>query len=412
MSTVHIIGGGLAGLSAGVALARAGRRVVVYEAGPTAGGRCRSYVDRELDCRIDNGNHLILSGNSATMAYLGAIGARDTMRDPGAAKFPFVDLTNGARWTVAPGAGRIPWWVMRPSRRVPETKVTDYLHLLALRKAGDDATVADLLDRPGALYRNLLEPLAVAALNTPPSEALARLLGAVVDETLLAGGKACVPLFPRTDLSASLIDPAVAFLQARGGDVRTGCLVAAINSEAGRVTSLATTTGPIAVAADDAVVLAAPPWIAAGLLPGLVVPDAFQAILNVHFRLSVDPGPVGFIGVIGGMAEWVFIKRDVVSVTVSAANRYVDLLASEIAALVWPDVQAALEIDMPMPKVRVVKERRATFAATAAQEARRPGPRSAFANLVLAGDWTATGLPATIEGAIRSGNAAAKLVLG
>lgn len=412
MSAVHVIGGGLAGLSAGVALAQAGRRVMVYEAGPTAGGRCRSYFDRELDCRIDNGNHLILSGNSATMAYLGAIGARNTMRDPGSAKFPFVDITTGARWTVAPGAGRIPWWVMQPSRRVPETKMLDYLQLLALRKAGQDATVAELLDRPGALYQKLLEPLAVAALNTPPSEALARLLGAVVDETLLAGGAACVPLFPRNDLSASLIDPAVAFLRACGGDVQTGCLVAAINTEAGRVTSLATTTGAIDVAQYDAVVLATPPWIAAGLLPGLVVPDAFQAILNVHFRLKIDPGPIGFIGVIGGMAEWVFIKRDVVSVTISAANRYVDLPAVDIAARVWPDVHVALGIDTPMPKVRVVKERRATFAATAAQEARRPGPRTAMANLMLAGDWTATGLPATIEGAIRSGQTVAKMVLG
>ncbi|MBC7636278.1 MAG: FAD-dependent oxidoreductase, partial [Acetobacteraceae bacterium] len=285
-----------------------------------------------------------------------------------------------------------------------------YLQLLALRKAGQDTTVADLLDRPGALYPKLLVPLAVAALNTPPSEAMARLLGAVVEETLLAGGAACVPLFPRNDLSASLIDPAVAFLQAHGGDLQTGCLVAAIHTEAGRVATLATTTGPITVAPDDAVVLAAPPWIAASLLPELVVPDTFQAILNVHFRLDIDPGPVGFIGVIGGMAEWVFIKRDVVSVTISAANRYVDLPASEIAARVWPDVQAVLKIDMAMPKVRVVKERRATFAATAAQETRRPGPRTRMANLVLAGDWTSTGLPATIEGAIRSGQAAAKLV--
>ena len=142
------------------------------------------------------------------------------------------------------------------------------------------------------------------------------------------------------------------------------------------------------------------------------MPDAFQAILNVHFRLSIDPGPVGFVGVIGDMAEWVFVKPDVVSVTISAANRYVDLSAGEIADRVWPNVQAALAIDMPMPKVRVVKERRATFAATAAQDARRPGPRTRMANLVLAGDWTATGLPATIEGAIRSGQAAARMLQG
>ncbi|HET8995977.1 MAG TPA: FAD-dependent oxidoreductase, partial [Acetobacteraceae bacterium] len=99
--------------------------------------------------------------------------------------------------------------------------------------------------------------------------------------------------------------------------------------------------------------------------------------------------------------------------TVSAANRLVDEAAETIAALVWPDVRAALRLEAEaMPRFRVVKEKRATFAATAAQERRRPGPRIGLANLVLAGDWTATGLPATIEGAIRSGRRAAAALLG
>ena len=157
--------------------------------------------------------------------------------------------------------------------------------------------------------------------------------------------------------------------------------------------------------------LAVPPWVAGELLPGLVVPDEFQAILNIHFRIDADAGPAGFIGVVGGTAEWVFVKPGHVSVTVSAANRMVDEPAEAIAAAVWPDVRMALRLPEPMPPFRVVKERRASFAATGAQERRRPGARGALANLVLAGDWTATGLPATIEGAIRSGRAAAEALL-
>ena len=409
MSKIHVIGGGLAGLSAAVAATQAGHTVQVYEAGPAAGGRCRSYFDRELDCRIDNGNHLILSGNHATLAYIDAIGARPTLRPSGGARFPFMDVTTGATWTVAPGPGRIPWWVMQPSRRVPDTKATDYLSVLALRKAGFQATVAEMLDDHGPLYARLLEPLAVAALNTPPSAALARLLSAVVNETLLAGGAACVPVFPRDGLSETLIDPAIAFLRAHGGDLQTGCLVANLQRTGNRVTRLVTTTGEIPVDAIDRVILATPPWITAGLLPEITVPTEFQAILNVHFLLKLDPDPVGFVGLIGGMAEWVFVKPDVVSVTISAANRYVDLPANEIAARTWPNVMAALKLptDTPMPKYRVVKERRATFAATATQEPLRPHTQTNLANLTLAGDWTATGLPATIEGAIRSGQAAA-----
>jgi len=100
-----------------------------------------------------------------------------------------------------------------------------------------------------------------------------------------------------------------------------------------------------------------------------------------------------------------------VSVTISAANRMVDQDAEAIARAVWPDVVAALNLDEPMPAWRVVKERRATVAATAEQEKLRPGTRTGLGNLVLAGDWTATGLPGTIEGAIRSGRTAAEALL-
>ncbi|MCW3473727.1 hydroxysqualene dehydroxylase HpnE [Limobrevibacterium gyesilva] len=415
VTRVHVIGAGLAGLSAAMALAEAGRTVTVYEAGPAAGGRCRSYFDRGLGMRIDNGNHLLLSGNHATMAFLDRIGARASMAGPGVPLFPFMDAATGARWTVRPSPGRIPWWIFRHDRRVPGTHLRDYLQLLALRKAGAEATVTEVLDRDGALYRRLLEPLAVAALNTRPEAGLARLMGAVVSETLLRGGQACIPLYPREGLSESFIDPAVSWLEAHGGRLLTGRRIAGIGIEDNRVVGLDTPEGKVAVAPDEAVVLAVPASVAAGLLPWLEAPDAFEAILNIHFRVAAEPKGVlrqtGFLSVIGGTAEWIFVKNGIVSVTVSAANRIVDLSAEEIAARVWPDVRAALDLPEPMPPVRVVKERRATFAATAAQEARRPGQRTHVRNLALAGDWTATGLPATIEGAIRAGRVAAECVL-
>ena len=416
MTRVHIVGAGLAGLATAVALAGRGIAATLYETGPEAGGRCRSYFDRALGCRIDNGNHLLLSGNRAAMRYLDTIGARQTFGGPGAARFPFVDLATGERWTVAPGPGRMPWWIFRRSRRVPGTRLRDYVSLLALRRAGAEATVAEALDPEGALYRRLLEPLAVAALNTPPDAALARLLRTVVEQTLMQGGRACLPCLPREGLSESFIDPALAWLEARGGRLLTGCRVAALRAEAGRVIALETAGGSLPVGPDDAVVIATPPWVAAGLVPGLVVPNAFQAIVNLHFRTEAAAGEAGFLGVLGGTAEWIFIKPGIVSVTVSAANRIVDLPAADLAARIWPDVRTALELGDAMPPVRVVKERRATFAATAEQERRRPAPRwpaetGGPHNLVLAGDWTSTGLPATIEGAIRSGCAAADAIL-
>jgi squalene-associated FAD-dependent desaturase len=404
---VHVIGAGLAGLSAAVALREAGHTATVIEAGPAAGGRCRSYFDRDLGLRIDNGNHLLLSGNRATFAYLDTIGARSTLSMPAQPMFPFIDLNNGRRWVLRPNLGRIPWWVLSRQRRAPGTRATDYLALLRLRRISGSAAVASSL-RNDMFYRRLVEPLAIAVLNTPPRIALVRLLNAVIRETLLRGGRACIPAVPREGLSESLIDPAVAWLAGRGCDVLTGRRVSALRTAGSKVVELATTDGPMPV---EAVVLAVPPWGVADLLPGQRCPNEFQAILNIHFRVEADPGPAGFIGLVGGMAQWVFVKRGHVSVTISAASRLVEQEAEALARSVWPDVREALSLDDPMPPWRVVKERRATVACTAEQERLRPGPRTDLANLVLAGDWTATGLPGTIEGAIRSGRTAAEVLL-
>lgn len=411
--TAHVIGAGLAGLSAALALTDAGQVVVVYEAGPQAGGRCRSYFDRELGCVVDNGNHLLLSGNRGAFAYLERIGARHTIVVPETPRFPFLDLETGERWVIRPNLGRLPWWIFSDARRVPGTRAGDYLGLLKLRWAGPEVTVAAALS-PGTLYRRLLEPLAIAALNTPPESGLARLLGAVVDETLAAGGVACRPGLPRESLSASLVDPALAALRARKVEVLLGRRVAALGISNGKVATLETTDGAVEVGASDAVVLATPPWVARDLLPELSAPDEFQAILNIHFAIPPTEqarlGGPSFLGLIGGTAEWVFVKPGHVSVTISAANRLVDRPATTIATTVWPEIRMALGLNSRAPSFRVVKEKRATFAATAAQDRKRPPARTPLANLVLAGDWTATGLPATIEGAIRSGHTAASVL--
>jgi squalene-associated FAD-dependent desaturase len=408
MSRVHVIGAGLAGLTAALDLVDAGRPVTLYEAGPAAGGRCRSYFDKELGCRIDNGNHLWLSGNRAIAAFLRRVGAENTLCGPSSALFPFFDLATGRRWTVRPNAGRLPWWVLVASRSVPGASLREFGALLSLLRAGPDATVAQTL-RPGPLYDRLLEPLVIAALNTAPATGSASLMAAVIRETLARGGGACIPAFPRDGLSASFIDPALAALQA-GAQIQLGRRVSELPTENGRATAIGTADGPVTLGPGDAIVLAVPAPVAQSLLPGLSAPDAFEAIVNLHYRADAAFGAAGFVGLLNGTAEWVFVKPGIVSVTISAANRLVDRAASDLAATVWPEVAAALGLSQPLPAWRVVKEKRATFAATPAENRKRPSARTSISNLLLAGDWTATGLPATIEGAIRSGHTAAEML--
>ncbi|MBM3571671.1 MAG: hypothetical protein FJX52_04805, partial [Alphaproteobacteria bacterium] len=374
-----------------------------------------SYDDQLLECRIDNGNHLLLSGNDAVLSYLAAIGAADSLTGPARARFSFVDLADQARWTVALSPGRLPLWVFEGRARVPATTAFDYLRALALAWSGPDATVADILSGHGAVYRRLWQPFAVAALNTEAERASARLLWRVMGETFGRGGAACRPLVPRVGLSESLVDPAIGHLARHGMAANFGVRLRRMALGDQRVDALELADRTVALGPDDGVVLAVPVPVASDLVPDLIAPTEFRSIINAHYRVAVAPeqaGEAGILGVLGGLAEWIFIKKDVVSVTVSAADRHIDRPAKDLAALIWQDVTQALRLgDRPMPVQRIVKERRATFAATPEQLRRRPPAATRWRNLLLAGDWTDCGLPSTIEGAVRSGQRAAQLAL-
>ena len=408
MARVHIIGAGLAGLSAAVELS--GRAdISLYEAAPQAGGRCRSYFDSSLNMTIDNGNHLLLSGNESALAYAKKIGGEAKLAGPDEASFDFCDLARKERWTLRPNAGKLPWWILTPDRRVPNTAGLDYLALVKLLFAKPDQLLRPFLGT-GEIARNLWDPLFVSALNTDPAEASAALAGAIVRETFARGGDACRPVVAVEGLSAAFIDPALDFLRQRGADIRFGAKLRAIRFEGDRARALDFNEDVVTLGPDDTIVLAVTAPVAAGLLPGLAAPTEFRAIVNAHFAYPAPKGLPLLTGIVGGASEWLFGFSDRLSVTISAAERFLATPREELAATIWAEVQEVAGFSAPLPAWQIIKEKRATFAATPQQDALRPGAATQWRNLVLAGDWTRTGLPATIEGAIRSGVRAAGLV--
>jgi len=405
-----IAGAGLAGLAAAVALRRADVAVTIADSAAQAGGRCRSYHDPQLGLTIDNGNHLVLSGNAAVTRFRAAISADTPLAGPEHADFAFRDLTSGAGWTVRINDGPLPWWVLAPGRRVPGSRAADYLPLARLL-GREEARIDARIDAKGPVWERLLRPVLLAALNTDPAASSAALAGAVLRETVAKGGRAMRPRVAEPSLAAAFIDPALAWLAARHSAVTLGRRLRAIDFTGDRVTALDWGAGREPVSADEAVILAVPPAVATALVPGLAAPDDFRAIVNGHFAFPAPAGAPPMLGLIGGTAEWVFAFPDRLSVTVSAAEAIVDRDREGLARTFWADIQAALGIDHPMPRWQIVKEKRATFAATPQQNAKRPPAATRWRNLFLAGDWTDTGLPATIEGALRSGETAAKLAL-
>lgn len=405
-ATVHVIGAGLSGLAAAVDLAAAGVPVVLYEGAPYAGGRCRSYFDPVVGRTIDNGNHLVLSGNWALTRFLQVVGAADRLTGPVRAEFPFVDVVSGERWTIRPSAGPIPWWIFARDRRVPGSRAGNYLAGLRLAHARADETVLGCLGN-GPVFRRFWEPLAVGVLNTPADAGAARLLWPVLRETFGRGEAACRPLIAREGLGHCFVEPALAFLQQRRASVHLATRVREIARTGDRITGLVTTAGRVAIEGDGAVILAVPAPVAADLLP-VTTPDAHAAIVNAHFRLDQPVAGPGLLGLVGGLCHWLFLRGDIASVTISAADHLLDEPAADLAARMWREVAVALDRSAAeVPPHRVVREKRATFRQTPEQLARRAPCETRWANLFLAGDWTDTGLPATLEGSVRSGNRAA-----
>jgi hydroxysqualene dehydroxylase len=408
---IHIVGAGLAGLAAAVALGAAPCDIVVHESSRQAGGRCRSFFDETMDATIDNGNHLLLSGNDAALAYVDAIGARQELRGPARCEIAFADMASGERWLLRPNEGRLPWWLFIESRRVPRTRVADYLSVSRLLRVPDRATVADVMDCSGSLYERLWNPFFVAALNSEPKTSSAALAGAILRRTLARGGRACHPLVAANGLSRALIDPALKLLRKRGVQIRFERRLRALEFAGGRIGSLEFEHDSVALGAQDRVVLATPAHIAATLVPDLTTPQTFNAILNAHFSIAAPASVPPILGVVNAMTQWLFAYPDRLSVTVSDANHLMDSPREQLAADIWREVAGLTGLSDALPSWRIIKERRATFAATPQENARRPPAETQWPNLLLAGDYVQTGLPATIEGAVLSGQSAARLTM-
>jgi squalene-associated FAD-dependent desaturase len=418
-SVVHIVGAGLAGLSTAVRLIERGRNVVIHEANRFAGGRCRSFFDPRLEREIDNGNHLILSGNRSARDYLATIGAADRLIEQ-PANFSFVDLADDRRWTIAMNRGRIPWWTAAPGRRIPGTGIADYLSGLRIAFAGADKTVAQAVPQRGPIWTGFWEPLTMAAINATPERASAQLLWAVLRETFAQGERYSRPMLAPNGLGHALVEPALEWLGTRGVEIRFNRVLRSVTRQDARVIKLHFADGDEPLGPRDQAVLALPPSrlraVLREALPDADPPEDACAIVNVFFRLAEAPPadlpPI--LGVLSATTHWIFWRGDVVSVTVSAADALGvdDQVSEDLIEEIWKETRRALGLGPGTPylSARINRERRATFDQSPAGVAKRLQPVCELSNLFFVGDAIDTGLPATIEGAIRSGEQTAALM--
>ena len=437
---VGVIGAGLAGLAAGLELADRGHEVDLLERRPWAGGATYSFRDGETGDEVDNGQHVFMACMTAYRGFLERLGALGRTRRQRRLRVPVLDAA-GRRSDL--WAANLPFGLhlapalLRYRHLAPDRKLRVARAFLAIRRLGNGerARLADVTfeawlrghGQTPADVREFWDFLVVPTLNCRSARASAAAALFVLEEGFLRGPRSAALGLPATGLSDLHVRPAVRAIRERGGSVSVRSGVERIEAAEGRAAALVRRDGERR--AYDAIVSALPPWRLASLLPadprlaGLAAMlDRFEPmpILNLHLWFDRPVAPFAFAALTGEDAPWVFNRGRVgrergagerLALSVSAPDD--ELFALDREALrerFLPRVRAALPAAREAALLRflAVKEPRATF--LPAPGLARPGPRTALPGFYLAGAWTDTGWPATMESAVRGGLAAAAAV--
>ena len=430
-----VIGGGFAGLAAATMLAEKGARVLVLEARPALGGRATAFTDPATGERVDNGQHVLLGCYRDTFTFLERIGAMDHVQVQDRLTVDMVDRDGRASRLACPSlpppfnllGGLMTWSALGWRDRIAALRIPRSVGRGFTPRQND--TVREWLvgnHQTPRLIEMLWEPLAVAALNQsidvasagPFARALAEMLGNNRRDASLA-----LPLKPLDEMYAL---PAREYIEMHGGEVRTNAPARIeLSGPSG-----ADLSGPrVTVRGEhftDRLVICAVPWFAlsevfvdppASLRPTLDAADRTAASPIVTVNLWFDRVVIEhmLVGLPGRAMQWVFDKRRVfgeqashLSLVSSGAEKIVSLGNEELIQLAVHEVNDAIPAARAASVRRavVVREKRATFSVAPGQP-QRPVTQTSIPGLLLAGDWIDTGLPATIEGAVRSGHMAA-----
>lgn len=443
---VVIIGGGFAGLAAAVHLSDNGLPLTLLERRSFLGGRAYSFRDRTTGDTIDNGQHLMMGCYHQTLDFLRKIGADGRLKFQPSPRVDFLEIVSGesrhSSFKCPPlpaplhllaglmGLGTLGW-----ADRLGALKVG-----LALRKLrGDGEALSDLtvrewlssLGQSAAMQKKFWDPMALATLNESPDIASADMFARVLRQGFLQTRDDSAMVVSRVGLSDLYTESAREYIEKRGGKVRLNADVVSMRFDGRRVSSLLLRGGEEIIPAT--VVSALPCFALRRVVPEEVVESSRSLgslglfrpapIVSINVWYPEPVTDVEFVGLLDSRIDWVF-NRDAISGNPSKRPQHLALVISgahSVSSLSKEAIRdlAVEELRRFFPSARpqrplhtfVVREHEATISHTTGLARLRPGCRTEFENLFLAGDWTATGLPATIESAVQSGRACADAIL-
>ncbi|MGE5352612.1 MAG: hydroxysqualene dehydroxylase HpnE [Acidobacteriota bacterium] len=422
-----IIGGGLAGLSAAVSLARAGIGVELFESSPKLGGRAYSFTETHSGDVIDNGQHIMMGCYYETLRFLNLIGSESKLKIQKSLSVNFVDKTLGLTplrtgkipYPLNLLLGLIGYKALRFSERLEIIKL--FTKLLFLNPESiKNLTVIQWLKKenqsPGAI-KAFWDILSTGALNTDITRASASIFASILKKMFLKGSRAASIVLPRTGLSDLYCHDSAEFICQHGGSIFLGEPVKSVEIHNNIIKKIILQNRE--VTGFDFVISAVPYYSFSRIFPGDFVKSlnmhsiSYSSILSLNLWLKENPFQEEFYGLIDSPVHWIFNHGKFITIVISNA----DEISCKSSADIQEIIVSELEKFFPqfhrsfVSAAKLIKEKRATFIPSPDIIKYRPGTISSINNLFLAGDWTQTGLPATIEGAVKSGHDAAMAVL-
>ena len=421
------MGGGISGLSAGVALSERGIPVIVLDQKPVMGGRAYSFYDATSGDIVDNGQHVLIAGYSRTFNFLRRIGTLQQLTIQPSLSILFHHPQRGFRRLTLPhlpspfhflaGILTCSLWSFHDRLKLLRDGASFLKTEQRMNEELRDLTIKQWLDGAGQdeeLQRTFWNPLAIAIMNEQPSVASALTFATSLRKAFLGSRLSAAIALPTTGLNELYVQHAAEFITSHGGEIRCNGDVDSVSVKAKSVLGVQLRGGEMVEG--RAVILAVPPHKLRPLLPAEIPFDptifSWSPIVSVHLWFEKDFMNDDFVGIIGRTTQWLFNRRKInreagkgghVSAVISAAHELVDKSNEETLATVLTDIRSVYPQVTAPTHFLVIREKRATYSSNPTVDLQRPGHKTSMENLYLAGDWTATGFPATIEGAVISG---------
>jgi len=418
MQKVVVLGGGLAGLSSAVFLSENNIPVSLIESAPRLGGRVFSFYDPLFDAVIDNGQHIMMGCYSSTLQYLKTINALENFYFQKQLEVLF--YRSGKLYPLRSDrklypfnllSGLTSFNLLSPKERFSLIK---FFALLPISSGRD----AENLNAEEWLIRNnqgdnvrkcFWNIFIIGALNTIPSKASASVLRDILFRVFLSGSNSSSIILPIKPLTESFCTPAAVYLKEKGSEVTCSERVLRLEFDYRKNKINRIITSKRTISGFSHVISGIPLFALKKLIPGLL-PDfdpVYSPILNIHFKTRMELFPGRFIALVDSPLHWIFKHPDHYTIVISSADDHLFKTTDEITLMIKRELVSQFHIkETDVSAVKIIKERKATFVPSADILRKRPGNKTEYKNLLIAGDWTNTGLPATIEGAIESGKQA------